>query len=237
MSEITIPVGRDLRAEMRAAADAFRMERELQGTLFVRLLSSPGAGKTSLLQATAVRLRKDYNLAVLVGDIETDRDAQRLAPLAPTVQITTGGCCHLELPMVQHAFAQLLCPAGAKPFDLLFIEDVGNLVCPASYDLGEHLRVILLSTPEGDDKPGKYPKAFRTSQALVITKTDLLPFVPFNVEAAIADARRIQPLLQTLCVSAQSGEGIVPWCELLVARRRHLLASEESGRIEMNESS
>jgi hydrogenase nickel incorporation protein HypB len=159
-----------------------------QGTLVVRLLSAPGAGKTTLLQETARRLRTRYSLGILVGDIETDRDAQRLAPLAPTRQITTGGACHLELPLVQRALAEW----HPDPFDFLFIEDIGNLICPASHELGEHLRVVVLSTTEGDDKPGKYPKAFRTSQVALITKLDLLPHVPFSIQRARLDATRIR---------------------------------------------
>jgi hydrogenase nickel incorporation protein HypB len=150
-------------------------------------------------------------LGVLVGDVETDRDAQRLAPFAPTVQITTGGACHLEIPLVERAYSKF---KNAR-FDYLFIEDVGNLVCPASHDLGEHLRVILVSSTEGDDKPGKYPKAFRTSDVLVITKADLLRHVPFSVQQAEDDAHRIQPALKTFTLSAQTEEGVAEWCAFL----------------------
>jgi hydrogenase nickel incorporation protein HypB len=137
------------------------------------------------------------------------------------VQITTGGACHLELPLVQRALPRL----GEAPFDFLFIEDVGNLICPASHELGEHLRVIVLSTTEGDDKPGKYPKAFRTSQVVVISKTDLLPYVPFSIERAEADARLVQPDLEFFHVSALRDEGIPPWCEYLCRRRESVLAA------------
>lgn len=159
-------------------------------------------------------------MAVLVGDIATDRDAQRLAPLAPTVQLTTGGACHLELPLIERGLTQL----GPLECEFLFIENVGNLVCPASHDLGEHLRVLVLSTTEGDDKPAKYPKAFRTSHILVVSKTDLLPHVPFSVEAAIQDAHRIQPDLESVAVCAHTGEGIASWCQRLERRRSELLA-------------
>src|SRR5262249_4387846 len=135
-------------------------------------------------------------LAVLVGDVATERDCQRLLPLAPAVQITTGGACHLELPLVERALGQL----GRSDLEFLFIEDVGNLVCPACHDVGQHLRVVLLSVTEGDDKPAKYPRAFRTAQALVLTKLDLLPHVPFAPEAAERDARAIQPDLEVLAV-------------------------------------
>jgi hydrogenase nickel incorporation protein HypB len=163
-------------------------------------------------------------VGILVGDVETERDAQRLAPYAPSLQITTGGACHLELPLVQRALPQL----GEAPFDFLFIEDVGNLICPASHDLGEHLRVLVLSTTEGDDKPGKYPKAFRTSQAVVISKSDLLPYVPFSVEAAQSDARLVQPELQFFVVSALRDAGTAEWCEYLIRRREDMLATVAS---------
>lgn len=216
MPERTIEVKRDVRAERRAAADAFQREMTARGTFMVRLLSSPGAGKTTLLQETTKRLRGDYSIGVLVGDVETERDAQRLAPFAPTKQITTGGACHLELPLIQRVLPEL----GEAAFDFLFIEDVGNLICPASHELGEHVRVILLSTTEGDDKPGKYPKAFRTSQVVVISKLDLLPHVPFSVDRATEDALSVQPDLAVLPVCALSGDGMDSWCRLLESSRR-----------------
>ena len=219
MTETTIEVKRDIRAERRAAATAFQRELTARGTFIVRLLSSPGAGKTTLLQKTAGRLRDNYSIGVLVGDVETERDAERLAPFAPTKQITTGGACHLELPLVERALPDL----GERPIDFLFIEDVGNLICPASHELGEHLRVIVLSTTEGDDKPGKYPKAFRTSQVVVISKLDLLPHVPFSVERATEDAWSVQPALTVLPACALTGEGMDAWCELLETRRRDVL--------------
>ena len=151
MATKTIKVKRDIRAEQLAAANAFRNKMAEQGTLVVRLISSPGSGKTMLLEKTAQLLGKSASVAVLVGDVETDRDAQRLAPFAPTVQITTGGACHLEIPLVERAFLKLDKPR----FDFLFIEDVGNLICPASHDLGEHLRVLLLSTTEGRRQTGQ----------------------------------------------------------------------------------
>jgi len=219
----TIEVQRDIRAERRAAAEAFRHDRAQRGTFIVRLLSSPGAGKTTLLQETARRLAQSHRIGILVGDVETARDAERLAPFAPSVQITTGGACHLELPLVQRALPAL----GAGPFGFLMIEDVGNLICPASHELGEHLRVILLSTTEGDDKPGKYPKAFRTSQVLLITKLDLLPYVPFDVDAAIADARQVQPELTVFSLSASGGEGVAAWCDFLIQQRTRTLAQHD----------
>lgn len=200
-------------AEATADAAAERRRLARRGTLVVNLLSSPGAGKTSLLEATAKRLS---SMAVLVGDLETDRDAQRLSPLVPTAQLTTGGACHLELPLVRRGLEAL----GDPKVEFLFIENVGNLVCPASHDLAEHLRVVLLSTTEGDDKPGKYPKMFRTSQCLVITKLDLLPYVPFRVDWAETDAKRIQPDLDVFTVCSLKDEGIDAWCDYLRRERR-----------------
>jgi hydrogenase nickel incorporation protein HypB len=210
-----ITVERDVLSSARASAKEFRRERTRAGTLVVNLVSSPGAGKTSLLQATARFWSGKHRQAVLVGDLATDRDAQRLAPLVEVVQMTTGGACHLELPLVERAFHRLT----TNDIDFLFIENVGNLVCPASHDLGEHLRVVLLSTTEGDDKPGKYPKMFRTSGALVISKTDLLPHVPFSLEAAAADARLISPDLPVFPLSALDGSGIAAWCRFLEQER------------------
>lgn len=218
MSQV-ISVRRDVLADSKLQAGEFRHAMAEQGTLVVHLLSSPGAGKTSLLAATARHWGLQHRMAVLVGDIATDRDAQRLAPLAPVVQLTTGGACHLEISLVERGWNAL----PTHEVDFLFIENVGNLVCPSSHDLGEHTRVVMLSTTEGDDKPAKYPKAFRTSQALVINKIDLLPHVPFSVEAADADARAIQPCLEIFALSAQSSEGIDAWCNYLVDERRKLL--------------
>lgn len=216
MTTRVITVERDVLSAARASAADFRRLRTSAGTLVVNLVSSPGAGKTSLLQATARLWSDRYRLAVLVGDLATDRDAQRLAPLVEAVQMTTGGACHLELPLVERAFDRLATPR----IDFLFIENVGNLVCPAAHDLGEHLRVVLLSTTEGDDKPGKYPKMFRTSGALVISKSDLLPHVPFSVEAAAEDARLICPDLPVLPLSALDGSGLAAWCGFLEQERQ-----------------
>lgn len=220
MNQRTIVVQRDVQADQKADAAAERERLGRRGTLVVNLLSSPGAGKTTLLEATARHFAGQHSMAVLVGDLETDRDAQRLAPLVPVAQLTTGGACHLELPLVQRGLNAL----GDPVVDFLFIENVGNLVCPASHDLAEHLRVVLISTTEGDDKPGKYPKMFRTSQAMVITKQDLLPHVPFSVEAVTDDAHRIQPQLKVLTNSALNGSGIANWCEFLEQQHQQQLA-------------
>jgi hydrogenase nickel incorporation protein HypB len=221
MSTETVTIQRDIAGERRAAAAAWRQSLTERGTLCVNLISSPGAGKTSLLQATARHWSGKHRMAVLVGDIATDRDAQRLAPLVAVRQLTTGGACHLELPLVRTGFESLDC----QDLEFLFIENVGNLVCPASHDLGEHLRVVVLSVTEGDDKPGKYPKAFRTSQACVINKCDLLPYVPFNWEAVLSDVNLVNSGMPVMGASALKETGIDVWCDFLEQQRRQLLSS------------
>lgn len=215
MSLTTVAVNRDLQSERRAAADAFRAELTRRRIFCVNLISSPGAGKTTLLQQTAKAWGEPGRLAVLVGDIATDRDAERLAPYLPVKQLTTGGACHLELPLVQTGLKHL----NLDGIEFLFIENIGNLVCPASHDLGEHLRVVVLSVTEGDDKPAKYPKAFRTSQACVISKMDLHLYVPFQLPAVMEDARRIQPQMSFFPVSALQQQGLTAWCQYLQEQR------------------
>lgn len=201
------------------AAD-LRRRWKAEGTFVVNLLSSPGAGKTTLLEASLPRLTPLYRILVLEGDIETERDAERIRSLGvEALQITTGGTCHLEAHMIEQALN--LTEAG-EPYDFIFIENVGNLVCPAGYCLGEDLRVVLLSVPEGDDKPAKYPKAFRTSQDLLITKADVLPHFEFNLERTVREALEIQPDLWIRQVSARTGEGIHDWVQHLTKLRQQL---------------
>jgi hydrogenase nickel incorporation protein HypB len=219
----TIEVNRDIASERKQEAAELRKVFTNQGTLVINLVSSPGAGKTSLLETTAKYWAGTRKMAVLVGDIATERDAERLAPFTPVRQLTTGGACHLELALVKRGLAEL----PHENYEFLFIENIGNLVCPASHDLAEHVRVVVLSTTEGDDKPGKYPKMFRTSQAMVISKIDLLPYVPFVVANAIADAGRIQGELETLQVSALNGDGIALWCQWLDGQRIKMLKQFE----------
>ena len=224
MSTQTITIARDIAGQRRAEAEVWRRSLTERGTLCVNLISSPGAGKTSLLQATARFWNNKHRIAVLVGDIATDRDAQRLAPLVAVRQLTTGGACHLELPLVRTGFDSL----DSHDLDFLFIENVGNLVCPASHDLGEHMRVVVLSVTEGDDKPGKYPKAFRTSHACVINKCDLLPYVPFVWQSVVDDVNLVNSGMPVIGVSACKGEGIEGWCEFLEKQRQMLLTGELS---------
>jgi hydrogenase nickel incorporation protein HypB len=218
-----IVVRRDVMADAKADAAVERQRLLDRGTLVVNLVSSPGAGKTALLQATAQYWQGKHSMAVLVGDLETDRDAQRLSPYVPVAQLTTGGACHLELPLVRRGLIAL----GDPQVDFLFIENVGNLVCPASHDLGEHLRVVMLSVTDGDDKPGKYPKMFRTSHAVVISKIDLLPHVPFQVANAVRDALTVQPSLSAIQLSSLTGSGIEDWCRFLEDARVRLVLRRE----------
>jgi hydrogenase nickel incorporation protein HypB len=204
MSLKTISVVQDLLATNKEAASAIRRELRARGILCVNLLSSPGSGKTTLLEALADELRGRFRMAVIEGDIETERDAERIRRKGvPAWQITTGGACHLEARMVGKVLGDV-----PEAIDLLFIENVGNLVCPASYDLGEDLRFVLLSAPEGDDKPAKYPQAFLSADALILTKTDLLPYLPFDPARAAAEALSIKPGLRVFKVSALRGEGV-----------------------------
>ena len=204
MSTKTILVQADILATNKQAAAAIRQELRGRGILAVNLLSSPGSGKTTLLEALADRLKGRYGMAVIEGDIETERDAERIrAKGIPAWQITTGGACHLEARMIAKVLGDV--PAA---IDFLFIENVGNLVCPASYDLGEDLRCVLLSSPEGDDKPAKYPQAFLSADCLILTKTDLVPYLPFDPAKAAAEALSLKPGLRVLMVSALRGDGV-----------------------------
>ncbi|MFN4012679.1 MAG: hydrogenase nickel incorporation protein HypB [Aquificaceae bacterium] len=192
-------------------AEENRRHFEEHGVFAINLMSSPGAGKTSLLEKT-IELLKDLKVGVIEGDLETDRDAQRIrAKGAPAVQISTGSACHLDAFMVHRGIHEL----PLEGLDLVFIENVGNLVCPASYDVGAHMNVVLLSVVEGDDKPEKYPVMFKGAQLMVITKIDLLPFVDFSVDRAINSARKVNPSIDILKLSTKSGEGIEDWLDYL----------------------
>lgn len=195
-----------------------RMLRErfrAQGTYVVSLVSSPGAGKTALLEKTLTRLRSQYRVAALVGDLATENDAIHLArSQAPVKQITTGTLCHLEAAMVENA----LNGWDIGQLDFLFIENVGNLVCPSSYDLGENLRLVLLSVTEGEDKPLKYPTIFNSANAAVITKIDLAEAVEFNEESVKANIRAVRPGMRHFVVSAKTGAGLQEYLQFLTVR-------------------
>ena len=207
-----------------AAARALRERCERSGTLVVNLISSPGSGKTALLEASARRLAGRWRMAAVVGDIATERDAERLrAAGLPARQIVTGGACHLDARMLAEALEQ----AAFPELDLLFVENVGNLVCPASFDLGESFKVVLLSVTEGADKPLKYPGIFSKAEVALITKLDLAPHLAFDIEAARAEIRSLRPDGTLLGLSSKTGEGMEEWCELLgerVEARRAALA-------------
>ena len=204
MTKKDLIVREDLLGTNKQIAGEIREALRGRGILAVNFLSSPGAGKTSLLERIAERLRDEARIAVIEGDIETERDAERIrAKGVPAWQITTGGACHLEAKMI----AKVL-PEVDPAIEFLFIENVGNLVCPAGYELGEHLRCVLLSSPEGDDKPKKYPKAFTTSDVLILTKSDLIPHVPFDPDRAAREALELNPRLKVFVTSALRDEGL-----------------------------
>ncbi len=194
------------------AAAGNRRQFDKKGIFVINLISSPGSGKTTLLEKTIEAMSDRLNIGVLEGDIETDLDAERIrAKGAPAVQLTTGGACHLEAPLIHKGFHSLESQLNGKKLDILFIENVGNLVCPSFFDLGEHKRVVLISIPEGHDKPVKYPKAIKTSHVLIITKTDLVPHFDFDIEKSKKDALALNPSLKILVTSAKTGEGLDEW--------------------------
>ncbi|HTM88187.1 MAG TPA: hydrogenase nickel incorporation protein HypB [Terriglobales bacterium] len=214
-----VPLERKVLSENDRIAAELRRRFAAQGVLCLNLISSPGSGKTTLLERTLAAFPAGARVAVLTGDIQTENDAARLRRFGfPVRQITTGGTCHLDARMIERALAEWR-PA---PFDLLFIENVGNLVCPASYDLGEAAKVVVLSVTEGEDKPAKYPAIFLKSQLLVLSKVDLLPYVPFNIAAAEDNARRVHPEIRVIRLSCLTGTGLNNWLEWIEERRRAL---------------
>ena len=182
------------------------------GVFVVSLASSPGSGKTAFLEKTLTLLRPNYKVAALVGDLETDNDAVRLARAqVPVKQITTGTLCHLEASMIQHSIEDW----QLDELDFLFIENVGNLVCPSSYDLGENLRLVLLSVTEGEDKPLKYPTIFNTADVAIITKMDLAEAVEFDLTAAESNIQRVRPGMKTFTLSSKKNTGMEAWLDYL----------------------
>jgi len=203
-----VPLERKVLNENDRIAATLRERMEGNGTFCLNLISSPGSGKTSLLERTLAGFDPGRRVAVLTGDLQTDNDAQRLARYGfPVRQITTGGACHLDARMVERHLADWL----ADDLEILFLENVGNLVCPTSYDLGEAARAVLLSVTEGEDKPLKYPATFHHA--------DLLPYVPFSMDLARENARRVQPEIEIIEVSCTSGAGLEQWSEWI---QRHL---------------
>lgn len=196
-------------------ADIIQKEMAKTNTLLINITSSAGSGKTTLMQKTAEKLKDKIKIAVMVGDLETERDAERIRETGiQALQIVTGGICHLEAQMIHQVLDQF----DLESIDLLFIENVGNLVCPSSFDLGEDFRVTLMATTEGDDKPKKYPKMFLTSDMMLVSKADLLPYVPFSVEAVTKDAREVNHELEVIQLSSISDEGVDEWCDWLLEK-------------------
>lgn len=198
-----------------ALAEQNRHLLSQKGLLTINIMSSPGSGKTSLLERTIDALRDEVRIGVIEGDIATSKDALRIrAKEVPVIQINTSGGCHLDANMIQQALAEF----PLDGLDLLVIENVGNLVCPAGFDLGEDFKVMLLSVTEGNDKPLKYPRMFLESRAVIINKIDLLPYTEFDMTLAERDIRSINPKAQLFALSARTGEGFEKWCAWLKAR-------------------
>ena len=214
-----LPLEKKVLSENDRIAAELRSRFAEHGILCLNLVSSPGAGKTTLLERTLEGFPRGERVALLTGDIQTDNDARRLARSGfPVKQITTGGACHLDARMVERALTDW----RLEDFDLLLVENVGNLVCPASYDLGEAAKVVILSVAEGEDKPLKYPAMFFRAELLILSKIDLLPYVPFNMASARENARRVHPGIEMMEVSCTTGTGLEKWREWLEARRRAL---------------
>ncbi len=216
-----IAVEKKVLSENQILAEQLRERYRQNGVLCENLISSPGSGKTALLERTLERMDKSARVAVLTGDLQTENDARRLAKLGfPVRQITTGGTCHLDARMIgKHLEEWKLQNLGLEDLDLLIVENVGNLVCPSSYDLGEDAKIVLLSTTEGEDKPLKYPSIFFKSELMLLTKIDLLPYVPFSADLARENARRVHPGMEIIDVSSTTGEGLDRWLEWLKARQ------------------
>ena len=209
-----VTIAQNILAANDSIAEQIQQALAARGIRVINMMSSPGAGKTTLLERTIERLRGHIGIGVIEGDIETSADAERIeAAGAETVQINTRGVCHLEAHMVRDALAQM----DLSHIDLLFIENVGNLVCPSDWKLGEEMRVVLASTTEGDDKPAKYPQMFASSQVLVLNKLDLLPYVDYDLEKAKRQALAVNPHLRCFEVSCRTGKGLDAWCAWLLA--------------------
>lgn len=223
MEEIEVKALKELMKTNDEIANSIREKLKRQNTLFVNIMGSPGSGKTSLLEATIKKLReKVNNLGVIEGDIETDIDLQRLKGYGIKIQqINTGpfgGDCHLEAKWIEEAINKI----GIEGLDYLFVENIGNLVCPAEFDIGAHLNICVLSVTEGDDKPLKYPLMFKTVNLCIISKIDLLPYVDFSKDRFKEALSKINHKLKLLEVSAKEGIGIEEWIELLKSYKEKL---------------
>lgn len=211
-----VEVHASLLAANREQAKRNQAHIETMGAVAINMISSPGSGKTTLLEHTLDRLAGKMKIGVIEGDIETERDADRIRKKGvPVVQLTTGGACHLDAPLVHKGLHALEHQSEGGKYDLIFIENVGNLVCPATFDLGEHERIILVSVPEGSDKPAKYPTTFHGADTFIITKIDLLKYFDFSVAEAKQEALRLHPGLRVLQVGAPVGLGMDDWITYL----------------------
>lgn len=207
-ANMEIPVVRNVLEANEKMAEHVRRMLSAKGILTLNLISSPGAGKTTLLEKTLCDLSKEFRMAVVEGDLQTDNDARRVAATgAQAVQINTDGGCHLDSNLVLSALDSL----NLDAIDILFIENVGNLVCPVEFDCGEDAKVALLSVTEGDDKPEKYPLLFNLAKALVLNKTDLLPYVDFDMARARSSATKLNAGLEIFEVSCRKGDGLQGW--------------------------
>lgn len=222
-SGMKISVVRDILEANDRIAQQNRALFDENNLLVINLMSSPGAGKTSLLERTISALKEDLRIGVIEGDIQSSQDAERIARTGiPVVQINTGGACHLDGNMIRDTFGEF----SFKDLDLLVVENVGNLVCPAEFKVGEDFKVMILSVTEGDDKPAKYPLMFHESSVLLINKVDLLPYVDCSVEKIREDALKINPNLAIFEVSCKTGEGTEGWYNLVRERAKDKEASQ-----------
>ena len=210
---VKITIAQNILAANDTIAGEIQQNLSARGIRTLNIMSSPGAGKTTLLERTIERLRGRLSIGVIEGDVETTADAERIeAAGAQTVQINTRGACHLEAHMIRDALTQI----ELASLDLLVIENIGNLVCPAAWNLGEDTRVVVVSTTEGDDKPAKYPQMFAASEVMVVNKLDLLPYVDYDLQKVKRQALAINPHLRIFELSCRTGDGLDTWCEWLI---------------------
>jgi hydrogenase nickel incorporation protein HypB len=222
-------LGLNLLAANQHQAEHNREHFDAWRLLCINLMSSPGAGKTSLLERSLVAIADDLAMAVIEGDMTTRLDAERLEAVGvPVVPITTGRACHLDAAMVSGGLQQLQQRLDPACLDLLWVENVGNLVCPAEFEVGEHRKVALLSVTEGDDKPLKYPVMFREADCVLITKTDLLPYLPVDIERMENHIRSVNPRCAVFRVSASSGDGLAAWHDWVRVQQAMVCASGSS---------